>query len=213
MLSSSLARRIEIPLLPVLKKIKVSPNALTLAGFFITSAGAFVLANNFRVGGAIIVFGSIFDSLDGMVARASGRTSLLGAYLDSVLDRYSDAFIFLGAAYHLRANPVAAALSLGSLAGAYLVSYTRARAEGLGVECKVGIMERPERIIIITAGAIFGFIIPALWVLLVFTHITAIQRILHTKKMMSGPQTVKTRPAVKIKSFPRKVNRERKASE
>ncbi len=204
MISSGLARRIEIPLLPILKRIKVSPNALTLTGFFLTSFGAYIISFNFPAGGAVILQGSLFDSLDGMVARANHRTSALGAYLDSVLDRYSDAFIFLGVAYHFRDNPIPAALSLGALAGAYLVSYTRARAEGLGVDCKVGIMERPERIILITAGAMSGFIVPALWVLLVFTHFTALQRIAHTRKELAMLKTGKTiRPSVTVKNLPR----------
>ncbi len=185
MISSRLARRVEKPLLPVMRRIKVSPNALTLAGFLITTAGACVLAYDLRAGGLVILLGSLFDSFDGMVARANGKESAFGAYLDSVLDRYSDAFIFLGLAYHLRADAVAAALCLGALVGASLVSYTRARAEGLGAECKVGIMERPERIILVTAGSIFGFIVPALWALFVFTHFTALQRMVHTRNALA----------------------------
>lgn len=208
MISSRLARRIESPLLPILKKINVNPNAITLAGFFITSAGAFIFAYDFRAGGAVILLGSLFDSFDGMVARANGRTSAFGAYLDSVLDRYSDGFIFLGAAYHLRTNPVAVALALGTLMGAYLVSYTRARAEGLGVDCKVGVMERPERIILVTAGAIFGFIVPALWVLLAFAHFTAFQRIAHTRRALAvkkpeSREETPVRPSVTVKNVRR----------
>ena len=201
MISSRLARRMETPLLPVMKRIKINPNALTLAGFFVTSAGAFVIAQDLRAGGMVILFGSLFDSFDGMVARANGRTSALGAYLDSVLDRYSDAFILLGVAYFLRSNPVAVALALGTLVGAYLVSYTRARAEGLGVDCKVGLMERPERIILVTAGAIFGFMVPSLWVLLVLSHFTALHRIMHTRKALSASNAKTARPTVTIKKI------------
>ncbi len=182
MISSRFSRRLEAPLAPVIRKIKINPNAITVAGFLVTSAGALLLASNFQAGGAVVLLGSLCDVLDGMVARVNSRTSALGAYLDSVLDRYSDGFIFLGIAYHLRADMAGVFLSLGTLVGAYLVSYARARAEGLGVECKVGIMERPERIIIITAGTISGQVIPALWVLLVFTHITVLQRIMHTRR-------------------------------
>lgn len=187
----------EKPLLPAMKRIKASPNALTLAGFLITTAGAYVLAHDLRAGGLIILLGSLFDSFDGMVARANGKESAFGAYLDSVLDRYSDAFIFLGLAYNLRTEPVAAALCLGTLAGAFLVSYTRARAEGLGAECKVGIMERPERIMLVTAGSIFGFIVPALWALFVLTHFTALQRMAHARKALAGEKGKEKMKAVR----------------
>ncbi|MDA8171813.1 MAG: CDP-alcohol phosphatidyltransferase family protein [Nitrospiraceae bacterium] len=186
MISSRLVRRLEIPLAPVIRRIKINPNAITLAGFLVTSAGAGLLASNFQAGGVVVLLGSLCDVLDGMVARVNVKTSALGAYLDSVLDRYSDGFIFLGIAYHLRADMAGVFLSLGTLLGAYLVSYARARAEGLGVECKVGIMERPERIIIITAGAISGQVIPALWVLFVLSHVTVLQRMAHTKKELDG---------------------------
>ena len=184
MIPARFSRRFERKLSPFIRKIKIHPNAVTIAGFVITSAGAFLMARNFQAGGAVVILGSLMDVLDGMVARVNEKTSTLGAYLDSVLDRYSDGFIFLGVAYHLRTSATGVFLSLGTLIGAYLVSYARARAEGLGAECKVGIMERTERIIIITAGAISGLIMPALWVLFIFTHITVLQRIIHTKRQL-----------------------------
>ena len=186
MISARFGRRIEIPLAPAIRKIKISPNALTLAGFAVTSAGAFVLASDFLLGAVLVLLGGLCDVLDGMVARVNGKTSALGAYLDSVLDRYSDGFIFLAVAYHMRADIVAVFLSLGTFLGALLVSYARARAEGLGVECKVGIMERPERIMLVTAGAVSGQMYPVLWVLFIFTHITVLQRIIHTKNKLKG---------------------------
>ncbi|MDA8387534.1 MAG: CDP-alcohol phosphatidyltransferase family protein [Nitrospiraceae bacterium] len=184
MIPARLTRRLERPLAPFIRKIKIHPNAVTLAGFVVTSAGALLLAWNFRAGGIVVILGSLLDVLDGMVARVNEKTSAFGAYLDSVLDRYSDSFIFLGVAYHLRTNWAGVFLSLGALVGAYLISYARARAEGQGAECKVGIMERPERIIVITAGAISGQMIPALWVLFIFTHITVLQRLTHTKRQL-----------------------------
>ena len=184
MIPARFSRRLERKLSPFIRKIKISPNAVTITGFAITSVGAFILALNFLAGGIVVILGSLMDVMDGMVARVNEKTSALGAYLDSVLDRYSDGFIFLGVAYHLRTSPSGVFLSLGTLIGAYLVSYTRARAEGLGAECKVGIMERTERIIVITAGALSGLIIPALWALFIFTHITVSQRIIRTKRQL-----------------------------
>ena len=124
--------------------------------------------------------------LDGMVARASDRTSDFGAFLDSVLDRYSDAFLFMASAWYLAGHNelTGAYISLITMAGAFFISYIRARAEGLGRECKVGIMERPERVVLLSIGAITGLIIPALWIMLVLTHFTALQRLYHVRKTM-----------------------------
>jgi phosphatidylglycerophosphate synthase len=117
--------------------------------------------------------------LDGVVARTQKKMTRFGAFLDSVLDRYSDAFILLAIAYNMAhaSNSTAVMLSLGTLLGSFLISYSRARAEGIGEECKYGIMERPERLILLSIGAISGFIIPALWVLVVLTNFTVMQRI------------------------------------
>jgi len=122
--------------------------------------------------------------LDGMVARTWGRTSRFGAFLDSVLDRYSDAFLFLSLAWYLAAqgSHTGSFLSIGTLVGAFLISYARARAEGLGQDCHTGIMERPERIILLIFATLTGWIVPVLWVMLVLTHVTVIQRVYHVWK-------------------------------
>lgn len=116
--------------------------------------------------------------LDGISARVNGRVTRFGAFLDSLLDRYSDAFIFLSIAWYLasRENHSGAFLSIGSMVGAFLVSYARARAEGLNIEGKIGLMERPERIILLIIGTLTGWLIPVLWVIFIFTQITVIQR-------------------------------------
>ena len=149
MLSARLGHFLDAPLGSIAKGIPFSPNSLTVIGFLITVIAAFVIPHNIRLGGVFILIGGAFDMLDGMVARAKGKTSKFGAFLDSVLDRYSDAFIFLSLSYYLAANGnhTGSFLSLGVLVGAFLISYARARAEGLGESCHTGIMERPERII------------------------------------------------------------------
>jgi phosphatidylglycerophosphate synthase len=181
MLSARLGRFFDAPLGSIAKRIPFSPNALTIAGFLITVLAAFVIPQNIKLGGILILIGGIFDMLDGIVARTKGKTSKFGAFLDSVLDRYSDAFIFLSLSYYLAANGnhTGSFLSLGTLVGAFLISYARARAEGLGESCHTGIMERPERIILLIIATITGWIMPVLWAMLILTHFTAIQRILH----------------------------------
>jgi phosphatidylglycerophosphate synthase len=174
------------PLGRFFKNSPVPPNTITLIGFGATTLAALVLSYHLFWGGVLVLLGSLFDMLDGIVARVNGRTTAFGAYLDSVLDRYSDGFLFLGLAYNLREYPTGIALSLGTLLGAFLVSYARARAEGLGEDCKVGIMERPERIILLALGALSGLIVHALWIMFVLTQFTVLQRIFYTKKTLSG---------------------------
>ena len=181
MLSARLGHFLDAPLGPVVKKIPLSPNALTVMGFLTALAAAFAIPHNLRLGGILILSGGIFDVLDGVSARTNGKTTRFGAFLDSVLDRYSDAFIFLSISYYLatNGNHTGAFLSLGTLVGAFLISYARARAEGIGVSCDTGIMERTERIILLVFATLTGWLVPILWAMLILTHFTAIQRILH----------------------------------
>ncbi len=163
----------------IAKVIPFSPNSLSIAGFLITLFACYRLTFDLLTGGVLILVGALFDMFDGAVARTRNKTTLFGAFFDSVLDRYSDAFIFLAIAYSLgrTSNITGVILCLGTLLGSFMTSYSRARAEGLGEECKHGFMERPERIILVSLGAISGFIIPTLWVLVVLTNFTAVQRI------------------------------------
>jgi phosphatidylglycerophosphate synthase len=174
------------PLSPALKKIPINPNVLTVLGFVVTTVAASVLTFDLFRGGLLVLAGGFFDMLDGMVARANGKETRWGAYLDSVLDRYSDAFVFLAAAYNLRGQAYGVSLSIATMIGALFVSYARARAEGLGVQCTTGVMERPERIIIFCAGALSGYMIPALWILMPLTHFTVIQRLVYTRRVLRG---------------------------
>ena len=123
--------------------------------------------------------------LDGIVARTNGKSTRFGALLDSTLDRYSDSFIFIAIAWFFfdRNNLAGVMLSIGSLVGAFVISYVRARAEGIGIECAVGIMERPERVVLLAFGCITGWLFPVIVLLFLLSHITAVQRILHVRKM------------------------------
>lgn len=186
MLSAKFGHCLDAPLRPLIRRIPFSPNSLTFTGFFVTTIAALVIPHNIRAGGVLIAFGGLFDMLDGMVARTGGRTSKFGAFLDSVLDRYSDAFLFLSLAWYLagQGSHTGSFLSLGTLVGAFLISYARARAEGLGQECRTGLMERPERIILLIFATLTGWIVPVLWIMLVLTHITVIQRMYYVWKAM-----------------------------
>jgi len=179
MLGEKLGHPFDKPLESFAKKIPLNPNTITITGFIVTLVAAVILRGDLLLGGVMVLAGGLFDILDGVVARANGKSSRFGAFLDSVLDRYSDAFILLGIGWNLfhRGNLTGVFLCLGTLVGAFLISYSRARAEGLGEECRNGLLERPERVILISFGAITGFIVPVLWVLVIFTHFTVLQRV------------------------------------
>ena len=188
MISAKLGHFLDRPLAPVAKKVSISPNVLTVLGFLVTALAAVVLTKDLMVGGILILIGGFLDMFDGIVARTNGKVTDFGAFLDSVLDRYSDAFLFLATAWYLGAmgDHTGVVLSLGTLVGALLISYTRARAEGLGRQCKTGLMERPERIVLLAVGAITGGIMPVLWLMFFLTHLTVLQRIQHVRKAMKG---------------------------
>ncbi len=176
------------PLEGIARRIPFHPNTITAAGFLLTLCASAVLVSDLTLGGLLVLGASFFDVLDGVVARTNLKQSAFGAFLDSVLDRYCDAFIILAVGLNLLAagNRTGFVLSFISLVGSFLVSYTRARAEGLGFECGSGFLERPERVVLISLGAISGLIVPALWILAVFTQFTAAQRIYRVWKAARG---------------------------
>src|SRR5436309_15090148 len=169
---------------------KISPNWLTFIGLVINTIaavffGAARVDNHVRMffyGGLVIIGAGIFDMVDGRVARATGQVTQFGGFFDSVIDRYSDVAIFFGLlVYYARANRffylvLVAIVMVSSL----MVSYTRARAESLIGSCKVGFMERPERIVLVILGALFNRMAPVLWVIAVLSTITVIHSISHT---------------------------------
>ena len=164
-----------------LQRVGVTPNMVSFAGFALTIGAAALLATgNLRIGGGLLWVAAMFDMVDGTLARASENESKFGAFLDSTLDRYSESVTFLGlVVYYANAGDAQTHLLLIflTLIGSWAVSYTRARAEGLDIECKVGILQRPERLVLLIAGLILGLVLPVLWFLAVMTNITAGQRI------------------------------------
>jgi phosphatidylglycerophosphate synthase len=188
LLGEKLGHVFDRPLENLAKNIPFHPNTLSIAGFLITVVASVALISNLVLGGILVIAGGLFDVLDGVVARVNGKKTRFGAFLDSVLDRFSDALILLAVGWNLfnHGNLTGAVLCLITLVGAFLISYTRARAEGLGEDCKQGLMERPERIILISLGAVTGFIIPILWAMLILTQLTVFQRIYHVWKITEG---------------------------
>jgi CDP-diacylglycerol--glycerol-3-phosphate 3-phosphatidyltransferase len=167
----------------------IKPNHLTLIGLFVTLVAAVFLALGLWIAaGVAIIVAGLFDLLDGAVARSQGRVTAFGAFLDSVIDRYSDFALFIGIFFHYATtgHPYLMLLACLAAMGSFLVPFTRARAETVIPSCKVGIMERPERIILLTCGALFNVMVYIIWILTILTHITVIQRILYTRKELRG---------------------------
>lgn len=164
-----------------LHQMGVTPNAVTIAGFVLTILSTVMLATGNLFWGGFVLWGAaMFDMLDGALARYANQVSKFGAFLDSTLDRYSESITFLGLAVYFSYKPgsqIELFLIFLTLIGSWMVSYTRARAEGLGIECKGGILQRPERLTILITGLILGLVSPALWILAIFTNITSLQRI------------------------------------
>lgn len=160
----------------------VNPNLFTTVGFAVSVVSAYCFGiGELRVAGVLVLLSGTFDIIDGRVARATNRVSKFGALYDSTLDRYAEVMIFFGLAYFSREllwQSVAVSIALG---GSMMVSYVRARAEGLGFACKVGIMQRPERIVLIGFGAIIHeyALIGAVIAVAVLANFTAGQRLYH----------------------------------
>jgi len=170
------------PLIRLLTRVGISPNSLTIAGVVITTAGAvaFFLKSP-RLGGFLILLGGLCDAIDGSLARNAGKATRFGALLDSSVDRYSEFVMLFGiGGYFLMVDDyVSAAVTFLALCGSFMVSYTRARAESLGLAAKVGVMQRPERIVFLGAGALLHPIALkiAIWMVAIFANFTALQRL------------------------------------
>ena len=167
---------------------KFTPNQLTLVGLGLNLLAGWAYSRGiFFLGALLLLAGGLGDLLDGPLARLTGKTSRFGAFLDSTVDRYSDFFIFGGAAYHFaREESWGYCLAtLGILLGAFLTSYTKARSESLIPSCSVGFLERAERLLLLVAGSFVRPLLPwVLGILLVGTHATALQRIFFVRKVL-----------------------------
>src|SRR5271157_843736 len=162
---------------------KIHPNVLTFLGLVINIWAAWLFAaGSFRWAGVIVIGAGLFDMVDGRVARATKQVTPFGGFFDSVVDRYSDLALFMGLlVYYSSINRnFYIVLTAVVMTGSVMVSYTRARAENTIPRCKVGFLERPERIVLIIIGALFGRMAQVLWVIAVLSNLTVIHRMIYT---------------------------------
>ena len=162
---------------------RIHPNVLTFIGLLVNGAAAALLASHrFLAAGIVIMCAGLFDMVDGRVARETNRVTRFGGFFDSVLDRYSDLVLLMGLlVYYASINRFFyVVLTAVVMTGSVMVSYTRARAECTIPRCKVGFMERPERVVLIIIGAVFDRMAPVLWIIAVISNLTVIHRVLYT---------------------------------
>jgi CDP-diacylglycerol--glycerol-3-phosphate 3-phosphatidyltransferase len=171
---------------------RISPDVLTIIGlalngvacaFFAAAGGkGYTSAGLLRAGGLVVLVASVFDMMDGRVARLRGRETKFGAYLDSTMDRYSDMVLYMGLMIlyaRLERTPLMVLVWVAAF-GSFMTSYARARAESLIPRCTVGLLERPERIVLIVLGALTNRMVAALWIIALLSNLTAIQRVVYT---------------------------------
>ncbi len=172
----------------------LSPNTLTLLGLLLNVLVAAVIAvGHPAAGGVLLLLASGFDMLDGAVARASNAVTRFGGFFDSTLDRYSEIVVFLGLLVYLLETAdarVGSLLVFAAAVGSLMISYARARAEAAGYGASVGVLPRPERVILLAICLLIGRPLWALWVLAILTHVTAAMRIAHVWKASQQPAAV-----------------------
>ena len=188
------SRYFELPLARLLARLHISANAITLAGLVLSGGTAYLLSQGwFLAGGLLLLLSSLTDTLDGAVARLTGTASASGAFLDSLVDRLSEAAVLLGLlVYYIQEDNTGAIVAVYlALVFSYLVSYLRARAEGLGSTGTVGLVTRPERIVLLAVGLFLDDIVTrdtvvvALWAIVALSALTAAQRLFYVLRHFS----------------------------
>jgi CDP-diacylglycerol---glycerol-3-phosphate 3-phosphatidyltransferase len=173
---------------------RLTPNAISLAGFTLNVAAAVLVTQRlFFLAGVAFIVGSVMDTLDGRYSRMSGKGTLFGAFLDSTLDRVEEGIVLAAVAgyFAARGDDFAAAMCVVAVLSSLMVSYTRARAEALGVECKVGLATRPVRVVVLSIGLVFArfqLLAPAIYVLAALATFTVIQRVWHVRGALSSEE-------------------------
>lgn len=179
---------------------RLTPNAISMVGLFGNLVAAVLVTQElFFLAGIAFILGSVMDTLDGRYSRMSGKGTLFGAFLDSTLDRIEEGIVLAAVAGYFAAQgeEFAAAMCVVAVLGSLMVSYTRARAEALGVECKVGIATRPVRVVLLSIGLIFAkgagigdfeLLAPAVYLLAALTIFTTFQRVWHVRNELSGAE-------------------------
>lgn len=177
---------------------RIHPNVLTFLGLVINIWATYLFSvGHFRWAGAVVIGAGLFDMVDGRVARASGQVTRFGGFFDSVIDRYSDLALFMGLLVYYASISRFPYIILTAIVmtGSVMVSYARARAECTIPKCKVGFLERPERIVLIIIGALFDRMAPVLWVIAVLSNLTVIHRMIFTfhecKRLEQAPASFK----------------------
>ena len=179
-------RQLIRPLVRVLSAMRVCPDALTATGWILSLGAATLFALGYtKTAGAVVIFAGFFDALDGAVARESNRMSDFGAFLDSTLDRLSESAIFIGIVFFYAASsrPYETLLACVAMAFSLMTSYTRARAEGLGLKCEVGLLERAGRVVILSLFSLLGLLTVGVGLVAVGALVTTAQRILHVRRL------------------------------
>ena len=169
---------------------RVNPNVLTSLGLVLNIGAAILFGQGrFFAAGLVMVAAGLFDMVDGRVARLTNGVTPFGAFFDSVIDRYSDMALYMGLlVYYARGERFFYVVLVALvMAGSVMISYARARAESLIPSCKVGFLERPERIVLIIIGALWDRMAPVLWIIAVLSNITVVHRIYHTWRYMQKP--------------------------
>ena len=177
---------------------KINPNVLTFLGLLINvGASALLWFGQFRSAGFVIIGAGLFDMVDGRVARETNRVTRFGGFFDSVLDRYSDLALLIGLLvwYGSINRHFYVLLTALAMAGSVMVSYTRSRAENSIPTCKVGFMERPERVVLVIIGALFDRMAPILWVIAVLSNLTVVHRMVFTWQETKRLEDAQLRPA------------------
>jgi phosphatidylglycerophosphate synthase len=181
------------PVVALLSHLGISPLSVTISGIALSAVGAVFVAFGSLIWGAVILIAAgICDTLDGSLARREGTESTFGAFIDSTGDRIAEILYFGALVFHFMGgdffNKVAIFFLLVALAGSFLTSYARARAEGLGLECRVGLLERPERVALLVLGLLFGRVVLVIVVIVlaVLTVYTFAQRIVHVRRVTAG---------------------------
>ncbi|MEZ0323788.1 MAG: CDP-alcohol phosphatidyltransferase family protein [Hydrogenothermaceae bacterium] len=171
------------PIIDTFYKINITPNILTITGLvFICIGSYFILTKDFTIAGIFILIGNLFDALDGVLARKYNLTSKFGAFLDSVIDRYSDVIPLFSLIITFENKDIYFFATIMAIIGSFMTSYVKARAEGIGIECNVGFFERPERSIVLILGLLFTLPYISVIIIALTSNITVIQRIFHVYK-------------------------------
>src|SRR6266480_6283831 len=204
------ARELVALIMRPLARTGVTPNTLTLLGLLLSIlTAAMILQGWLLAGGLLMLFAGIFDMFDGAIARIRNAATTFGAFFDSTLDRYSESIILFGLLYYAlqrpglqdrlwpfhSEQPWMITLIYIAVVGSLLVSYTKARAEGLGLECRTGLLARPERVVILAIGLLSGTTVLAVFLLAILSQVTAIERIVYVWRITITSQTLQTSKA------------------